>query len=61
MVGRSALVTFDACQIIDPSVASAYAEKLRQEKEEAECIRKVAQDAVDGEKNKTGCVVESNP
>lgn len=57
--GRPALVTLDACQIIEMSVASAYAEKLRQEKDEVERIRKEAQNAADGKKSdQDGSVVK---
>ncbi len=60
--GRPALVTLDACQIIEPSVASAYAEKLRQEKEEAERARREAQEAESGKKpEQGGSVGEPDP
>jgi hypothetical protein len=58
---RPALVTLEACQIIEPSVASAYAEKLRQEKEEAERARKKAQEAEGGEKPEQGGDVDPTP
>lgn len=45
--GKSALVTLDACEIIEPSTAAAYAEKLRQEQEEAERERRKAQEESD--------------
>jgi predicted AAA+ superfamily ATPase len=42
--GKSALVTLDACEIIEPSTAAAYAEKLRKEQEEAELARRKTQE-----------------
>ncbi|HCF1493245.1 TPA: ATP-binding protein [Pseudomonas aeruginosa] len=47
---KSALVTLDACEIIEPSTAAAYAEKLRKEKEEAELARRKAQEESDAHK-----------
>jgi len=44
---KSALVTLDACEIIEPSTAAAYAEKLRKEKEEAELARRKTQEESD--------------
>jgi uncharacterized protein len=44
---KSALVTLDACEIIEPSTAAAYAEKLRKEKEEAELARRRTQEESD--------------
>lgn len=44
---KSALVTLDACEIIEPSIAAAYAEKLRKEKEEAELARRKTQEESD--------------
>jgi hypothetical protein len=47
---KSALVTLDACEIIEPSTAAAYAEKLRKEKEEAELARRKTQEESDAHK-----------
>lgn len=48
--GKSALVTLDACEIIEPSTAAAYSEKLRKEQEEAELARRKTQEESDARK-----------
>lgn len=52
--GKSALVTLDACEIIEPSTAAAYAERLRKEQEEAERVRRIAKEENDTRKPELG-------
>lgn len=48
--GKPALVTLDACQIIDPATATAYEEKLRLEREEAERVRRAERNEDDDDR-----------
>jgi hypothetical protein len=52
--GKPALVTMEACLIIEPSAAEAYVAKIRQEQEEAERARKLAQGGSDSQPPASG-------